>query len=336
MALLFIHGSYFFVEGDVSESKAIGIWNEFQRFTVTHGDLTSNDAEHMCNRFEQISISNHSKISDNLLSSNKTTRILFLTTKRSLLLLPDRWYFEFYQALHSQPSYEVIMWGTGMPGFRNNETTRENILRWFTYPNFDIVHTTWTYQRSLRGIEEDEGSSRSQQFGKNSKKVRARDFSDLPGDPLVTAIVNELDMKETDEILVQPHILFVTLEQQLGVRVEKSIDTCGNNGQYLRSLEKYGNSSISADINDCAVNPYLIRVLESSPRTMIAYMPNGLRVEKMFRDLNSSLAIVPDSSARFINKSIATIRERVRPTQVMLVGATLASVYPLRFAGMLL
>jgi hypothetical protein len=307
---------------DVSEVKATKVWNDFQQFATIHGDLGAVAAERMCMEFEQISISNHSKISNNMLDGKKTTRILFLTTKRSLLQLPDRWYFEFYQALHSQPRYQVIMWGTGMPGFSNNETTRENILRWFIYPNFDIVHTTWTYQRTLRGVE-DEGSSKLTK----SNMVRAREFLDLPGDPLVTAIVNELEM-DHDEMLVQPHILFVTLEQQMGMTVHQSIDTCGNNVQYLKSLNKHSNISM----NDCAVNPFLARLMEISPKTMIALLPNGLRVEKIFRNLNLS---EPTTSAisNDINSSIAVISARVRRTNILLVGATFAPVYPLRYAG---
>jgi hypothetical protein len=324
---ILMHGTYFNVSGDVSEVTASKIWNDFQRFATTHGDLGAVDAERMCLEFEQISISNHSKISNNLLNGKKTTRVLFLTTKRSLLQLPDRWYFEFYQALHSQPSYDVIMWGTGMPGFRNNETTRENVLRWFIYPNFDIVHTTWTYQRTLRDVE-DMGSSQIQ----NSNMVRAKEFLDLPGDPLVTAIVNELEM-DTDEMLVQPHILFLTLEQQMGMTVHQSIDTCGNNVQYLKSLNRHSNISMNERNDDCALDPFLVRLMKASPKTMIALLPNGLRVEKVFRNLNLSESVIKDISNDYVNGSIAIIKARVRPTNVLLVGATLASVYPLRYSG---
>ena len=63
--------------------------------------------------------------------------------------------------------------------------------RWFVNPNFDIVHSTWPYMQSLRG-ETDQGKSRNS-FDPRS---RAREFSNLPGNPLITAIVQEVDKKQ--------------------------------------------------------------------------------------------------------------------------------------------
>ena len=52
------------------------------------------------------------------------------------------------------PTYaqEIVMWGVGMPGFRDEQTTMENMRRWFAEPIFDIVHSTWPYQRAIRGV----------------------------------------------------------------------------------------------------------------------------------------------------------------------------------------
>ena len=91
--------------------EAVDIWREFQQFAVNHSRMPVEEAEQLCNRFESKSISNWSRIGDaqkwQLYDHDNHTqpiRILFLTTKRSLLLLSDRWYFELYMAMASQPN----------------------------------------------------------------------------------------------------------------------------------------------------------------------------------------------------------------------------------------
>ena len=91
--------------------EAVDIWRDFQQFAVNHSIMPIEEAERLCNHFESKSISNWSRIGDaqkwQLYDHDNHTqpiRILFLTTKRSLLLLSDRWYFELYMAMASQPN----------------------------------------------------------------------------------------------------------------------------------------------------------------------------------------------------------------------------------------
>ena len=138
------------IESDESATK---IWNDFQYFSLHHSSMPTGDALRLCQSFERNNLRNLSLIDTKKKLRQPTangqsvherpTRILFLTTKRSLLLLNDRWYFEFYQALASQHNVDIVMWGVGMPGFRDEDTTRDNILNWFVDPVFDIVHSTW-------------------------------------------------------------------------------------------------------------------------------------------------------------------------------------------------
>ena len=58
-------------------------------------------------------------------------------------------YIYFHITTYAQ---EIVMWGVGMPGFRDEQTTMENMRRWFAEPIFDIVHSTWPYQRAIRGV----------------------------------------------------------------------------------------------------------------------------------------------------------------------------------------
>ena len=125
--------------------EATEIWKDFQRFALKHSSLPSQEALRLCNRFEGKDMRNFSRIGMDLKGplANRPTRVLFLTTKRSLLLLNDRWYFELYAAMANQPNVEVTMWGTGCPGYRDEETTKQNLLRWFAETTFDIIHSTW-------------------------------------------------------------------------------------------------------------------------------------------------------------------------------------------------
>ena len=82
-------------ESMVNKEVASEIWREFQHFAAHHVTIPSNDTERICKRFENMNISNFTKIDDNTIqrsNADKILRILFLTTKRSLLLIPDRWY----------------------------------------------------------------------------------------------------------------------------------------------------------------------------------------------------------------------------------------------------
>lgn len=167
----------------VELKEASDIWRDFQTFALRHASLPNDEAVRLCNRFQDKDMRNFSRIG--MVSkgpiANRPIRILFLTTKRSLLLLNDRWYFELYVAMATQPNVEVTMWGTGCPGFRDEETTKQNLLRWFGETTFDIIHSTWTYQRTIQ-YEEDIGSF----VGVGHPKSRSREFINLPGDPIIT------------------------------------------------------------------------------------------------------------------------------------------------------
>lgn len=256
--------------------EAVEIWRDFQHFAQNHSIMHPSEAERICSRFESTSIGNYSRIGDTQKwqlhdhdsRAKKPMRILFLTTKRSLLLLSDRWYFELYMAMASQPGVEAIMWGVGMPGFRDEQTTRQNMMRWFTDPEFDVVHSTWTYQRTIRGIE-DQGSAK----GLGHANGRSREFGDLPGDPLITLVVQEVAMN-FDELFVKPHIVFVVYEQQMGIQPDRIVDTCGE-------LGISSGSSTNTTVEGCPMNPVIQKLLTLvSNRTMIAFLPHGVNVQK--------------------------------------------------------
>ena len=176
---------YNFTKTELNDASSI--WHDFQTFALRHSSLPNEEAVRLCNRFQDKDMRNFSRIGMDPKGplANRPTRILFLTTKRSLLLLNDRWYFELYVAMANQPNVEVTMWGTGCPGYRDEESTKQNLLRWFGETTFDIIHSTWTYQRTIR-YEEDIGSS----LGVGHPQSRSREFIDLPGDPLITGSIN--------------------------------------------------------------------------------------------------------------------------------------------------
>ena len=138
---------------NVPDESAVKIWNDFQYFAAHHSSIPAGNARKLCQSFESSNLRNFSLIdtkkklrqptANGKTMNKRPIRILFLTTKRSLFLLNDRWYFELYKAIASQPNVHIVMWGVGMPGFRNEDTTRDNILNWFVDPVFDIVHSTW-------------------------------------------------------------------------------------------------------------------------------------------------------------------------------------------------
>ena len=358
--------------------EAVEIWRDFQHFAQNHSIMHPSEAERICTRFESTSIHNYSRIGDTQkwqlhdhdVHIKKPMRILFLTTKRSLLLLSDRWYFELYMAMASQPGVEAVMWGVGMPGFRDDQTTRQNMMRWFTDPEFDIVHSTWTYQRTVRGIE-DQGSGK----GLGHVNGRSREFGDLPGSPLITVVVQEVAMN-MDELWVKPHLVFVVYEQQLGVQAGRVVDTCGELGI------SGGNSSSSEEVSagGCPMNPVIQKLLVGeSNRTMVAFLPHGVNVQKFdlveeemknppLTDTNGSGSgsgsgsgghgrrnhtshgrghghrnLTHNSTALggghrpahaaspYKHLKINASRNATeRPVNILLVGATLASIYPLR------
>ena len=127
------------------------------------------------------------------------------------------------------------------------------------------------YQRTIRGVE-DQGQTAfiGHPFG------RQREFLDLPGDPLVTVVLHEVAMN-FDELQMQPHIVFVAYEQQVGIPLDQLIDTCG------QPAGTFVNSGIVAD-NPCPINPVLDKFLADAPaKTMVALLPHGIDVEKFDR-----------------------------------------------------
>ena len=268
--------------------EAVHVWREFQEFALNHSSMLPSRAEWICNRFEAIDIRNFTRIGDTQRMqrmitepqpAKRKTKVLFLTTKRSLLLLSDRWYFELYMGLATQPDVDAVMWGVGMPGFRDELTTKENLMRWFADPEFDIVHSTWTYQRTIRGVE-DQGSGK----GVGHPKGRSREFGDLPGNPLITLVVQEVAMN-MDELLVQPHIVFVVYEQQMGVGPERLVDTCGHLGSTSTSTGTGGSGNatmISVVSGGCGLNPVIAKIVAQAPnKTMVAFLPHGVHVPKV-------------------------------------------------------
>ena len=135
------------------DESATALWNDFQYFSWHHSSMPTGDALRLCQSFESNNLRNFSLIDtkkklrqptvNGKTMNKRPTRILFLTTKRSFYMLNDRWYFELYKAMASQPNLNMVMWGVGMPGFRDEDTTRDNILNWFVDPVFDVVHSTW-------------------------------------------------------------------------------------------------------------------------------------------------------------------------------------------------
>ena len=108
---------------------------------------------------------------------------------------------------------------------------------------------------------------------------RQREFLDLPGDPLVTVVLHEVAMN-FDELQMQPHIVFVAYEQQIGVSKDQLIDTCGQPASSLLV-----NADLLAnDPHPCPINPVLDKFLSDAPsKTMVALLPHGIDVEKFDR-----------------------------------------------------
>lgn len=225
-------------------------------------------------------------------------RVLYLATLRSLFIMTDRWMFHTYMALANHEKYDVTLWGIGMPGFNEHESTRQNIERWFVDPTFDVVVTSWTYHSTSRGRADSD-------LERGKYGNRGDEFGDLPGNPIVTTIVHEVGWNGLEKIM-KPNIVFVVYDQFLGVK--KSVDTCGE---------------VSTK-DGCAMNPYLEglvglcnnpggRCIKNQTRTMLAYMPHGIY--------------------RPLYESYANISEKEKVHNVLLVGAVHRDVYPLRHVG---
>jgi hypothetical protein len=356
-----------------TDLNATRTWENVQYFARMHDDLSGTEALHLCRIFDSIEdLSGLSKVDKsrrdvtcdatrNFMACRR--RVLFLTTKRSLLLMMDRWFFALYLAMNSIRNFEVIIWGTGFPGFNDNHSTKENIERWFEDPNFDVIQTTWTYQRTRRGLR-DAGSA----SGLGHAKSRAREFQSLPGDPIVIAVVHEVSMQH-DELLVQPNILLTVYEQQMGLTRSDLIDTCGyipTSSVATRNSDQDIASSSGSDSSrkvECEINPFLSQFLKKSPKTLIAYMPLFIRPEKFKHHLMKQSASPYQRESKYFpaggpppantsngkplykgtaeritelqssDNKTGSAGVDVRAGNVILVGATNAKIYPLRAAG---
>ena len=79
-----------------------------------------------------------------------------------------------------------------------------------------------------------------------------------------------------DELQMQPHIVFVAYEQQIGIKKDQLIDTCGQSASMI-------NSELLAS-DPCPINLVIDKFLSEAPsKTMVALLPHGIDVEKFDR-----------------------------------------------------
>ena len=235
-------------------------WYQYQNFTKYHDEisfqLSFDKWTNVCSDLnldnDMIALNHVDKRKYNDINSKKKLRVLYLVTIRSFFLMMDRWMYQFYIALANDDNYDVTIWGIGMPGFNNSQTTAENINRWFEDSKFDIVHTTWPYFFAVRDKLDYSFSKKSEWLHQR----RDREFTNLPHSPIVTATVHELDLDQP-EINVKPNIVFAVYEQFLGV--SKTVDACGN----IRN-------------GGCNIHPFLQTLRTKYPDTMLAFMPHGI------------------------------------------------------------
>ena len=75
---------------------------------------------------------------------------------------------------------------------------------------------------------------------------------------------------------MQPHIVFVAYEQQIGIKKDQLIDTCGQSASMI-------NSELLAS-DPCPINLVIDKFLSEAPsKTMVALLPHGIDVEKFDR-----------------------------------------------------
>ena len=235
-------------------------WYQFQNLTKYHDDISFqvsfDNWSGICNELnldnDMISLQHIDKRKYDDIHSKKKLRVLYLVTIRSFFLMMDRWMYQFYIALAHDENYDVTIWGIGMPGFNNSETTAENINRWFEDSKFDIVHTTWPYFFAVRDKLDYSFSKKAVWLNQR----RDKEFSNLPHSPIISVTVHELDIDQP-EINVKPNIVFAVYEQFLGVT--KTIDACGN----VRN-------------DGCSLHPFLEKLRSNNPDTMLAFMPHGI------------------------------------------------------------
>lgn len=235
-------------------------WSKFQNFTKYHDDISfqvSFDSwSNVCNELhldnDMIGLEHIDRIQYNDIKSKKKVRLLYLVTIRSFFLMMDRWMYQFYIALAKDDNYDVTIWGVGMPGFNNSQTTSENINRWFLNTKFDIVHTTWPYFISVRDKYDYSFSKKAEWLHQR----RDKEFDNLPHSPIISVTVHELDTDQP-EINVKPNIVFAVYEQFLGSK--QTIDACGN----VRN-------------DGCNLHPFLEKLRTKYPDTMLAFMPHGI------------------------------------------------------------
>jgi hypothetical protein len=199
-----------------------------------------------------ISLHNVDKLKYNDIKSKNKLRVLYLVTIRSFFLMMDRWMYQFYIALSKDENYDVTIWGIGMPGFNNSETTLEYINRWFEDNKFDIIHTTWPYFFAVRDKIDYSYSKKYEWLNQR----RDKEFDNLPHSPIISATVHELDLDQP-EMNVKPNIIFIVYEQFLGIN--NTIDACGN----VRN-------------DGCNMHPFLKQLINKNPNTLLAYMPHGI------------------------------------------------------------
>lgn len=285
------------IDGD----QAKILWNRFQKFSRSY-EMSSTQ----CAALDlDTPLSHLSDIDTSTSKNGNKIRVLYLATIRSLFMMTDRWIFHTYMALTNTNEYEVILWGIGMPGFHLNETTKQNIQRWFVDPLFDIVITSWPYHTTSKGRVDSD-------VERDMYGHRGDDFVGLPGSPIISTIVHELSWQGYER-LIRPNIVFVVYNQFLGINV--TVDSCGR----IQSAS----SADGSNSGMCQLNPYLETLVGACPvgdrcsqnrtRTMLAYMPHGI-----YHPLYHPYANI-------------TSQEKVH--NVLLIGAVHRFIYPLRHTG---
>jgi len=289
------------------QKKAQKQWRDFQKFIRSHEDRALDETLSQCDSLsldDDLSMLTHVDTSSSRGSNSdkdmKRKRILFLTTARAFYLSTDRWSFHLFLGLQAQPEYDVLLWGVGFPGFASNETTSQNIMRWFQDPVFDVLVSTWNFHRTKLG--EDFREPRA--HGSYRTLELAKSHNQLPGKPLIAYFVHELETIRKkrgdiqDLLELEPQLLFVLVEQQMGTK--KMVDVCG---RIIDNNRK----------DDCEMHPELKSFITAHKRqSLVAYIPHAVHAGHY-------------SSSSSLHKN-----ESIKEHDVLLVGMIELNKYPLR------